>query len=597
MKRILSLSLSLSLLLCLLASCGAGSQPSADPAPITPEPSASAPAAAELSVTGLAETLLLYSGCESPDTAERLNSETDANALASYVEHAYGLDPDAWDGAAVIRAAGASAFELAVLRFVDEDAAQQSEAPLKEYLRSREGDFSKYAPAQADMAAGGEVAQTGVWAGLFICPNAEEARAAFTAALNGRPLPEQPAPAPTAEPATGMELLRDIALDRCGDELAELGGYSVSMYREREDFSQMIEDTYGISSDLIADGFAIDDTGGAFFEVVVLQMTSQQAAEEAMDTFVTYSYHLMVVQGVLPEENRASHEYIMSHFTAGAITEFVYFAICQDKDSVQSAFRSAIDSIIRAQSQQKPAPQPKEIADGIFFIDVSSAELKGEPDPSHPGRARHVQPNKEDMSVYDSSAIIDAWAAGNPDQLSAYDRAIYDSAKNILGAILEDGMDAFSKEAAIYEWVIQNVAYDWSHTDITKETSRDSYTPYGGLVNHTAVCLGYATTFQLLAELAGIQCVTVAGAAAGADHAWNQVCLDGTWYCVDLTWEWSYWNDGRMNGREWRYFNTTSDYMARTWHTWDYDAVPEATAEDHGCPRGTAAQKDSPAAL
>ncbi len=39
-----------------------------------------------------------------------------------------------------------------------------------------------------------------------------------------------------------------------------------------------------------------------------------------------------------------------------------------------------------------------------------------------------------------------------------------------------------------------------------------------------------------------------------------------------------------MNGREWRYFNTTSDYMARTNHQWDYDNVPEATAEDHGRP-------------
>ena len=37
-----------------------------------------------------------------------------------------------------------------------------------------------------------------------------------------------------------------------------------------------------------------------------------------------------------------------------------------------------------------------------------------------------------------------------------------------------------------------------------------------------------------------------------------------------------------MEGREWQYFNVTSDYMARTHHQWDYDAVPEATAEDYG---------------
>ena len=34
------------------------------------------------------------------------------------------------------------------------------------------------------------------------------------------------------------------------------------------------------------------------------------------------------------------------------------------------------------------------------------------------------------------------------------------------------------------------------------------------------------------------------------------------------------------------YFNVTSDWMAQTDHQWDYEDVPEATAEDHGRPEG-----------
>ena len=79
-----------------------------------------------------------------------------------------------------------------------------------------------------------------------------------------------------------------------------------------------------------------------------------------------------------------------------------------------------------------------------------------------------------------------------------------------------------------------------------------------------------------------MECVTVVGAshASTVDHAWNMVRLNGQWYCVDATWDYAYRD--KMNGCEWRYFNVTSDYMARTDHQWDYANTPEATVEDHG---------------
>ena len=125
------------------------------------------------------------------------------------------------------------------------------------------------------------------------------------------------------------------------------------------------------------------------------------------------------------------------------------------------------------------------------------------------------------------------------------------------------------------------MTYDWTHKDVMIITPRESYTPYGGLVSHTAVCLGFATSFQLLMDLSGVECITVVGAAydSTGDHAWNMVRLNGNWYCVDVTW------DEGLNSADpsrWRYFNVTSEFMAKTDHQWDYVNTPEATATDRG---------------
>lgn len=103
-----------------------------------------------------------------------------------------------------------------------------------------------------------------------------------------------------------------------------------------------------------------------------------------------------------------------------------------------------------------------------------------------------------------------------------------------------------------------------------------SFTPYGGLVNRKGICLGFASTYQLLMDMAGVECITVVGAAENSteDHAWNQVRLDGEWYCVDPTWDYGYYP---VLERLF-FFNRTSDFFAGNvpQHQWDYDSVPEA---------------------
>ncbi len=226
------------------------------------------------------------------------------------------------------------------------------------------------------------------------------------------------------------------------------------------------------------------------------------------------------------------------------------------------------------------SPEQSAAAEKTSGISTETGEPLRDP---KTGRILFTDPEKNDMTVYDTAAIMEAWRNRDASGLGMYDRAIYDAAETVLAQILTDGMSDFEKEQAIYAWLTWNVIYDWTMTDPKVETGRDSFTPYGSLVNRQAVCLGFASAFQLLMNMADLECITVVGAAfeSTKDHAWNMVRLDGVWVCADPTWdirssrttdpEWEHWGID-----SWAFFNVTSDYMAETDHQWDYGAVPEA---------------------
>ncbi len=198
------------------------------------------------------------------------------------------------------------------------------------------------------------------------------------------------------------------------------------------------------------------------------------------------------------------------------------------------------------------------------------------------GFAPFDPPNDHDMTVCDTSAIRTAWTTGEEGGLSERDAAVLEKCKEIFSACVTEGMTHVEKELALHDWLVANGEYDFSD-----EARGD---PYGMLVEGSGICLGYATTFQLFMDLAGVECITVVGASSGSmeDHAWNMVKLEGEWYCVDVTWDDSLavGPDGRHYGFDpyrdlrttHRYFNVTSDYMRQTDHQWDYLNVPEATA-------------------
>ncbi len=248
----------------------------------------------------------------------------------------------------------------------------------------------------------------------------------------------------------------------------------------------------------------------------------------------------------------------------GAVTygwNWVALLICEDMEGAQAAFAQAAGqaSVYRPSEGEVVGLTPDQARWCIPF------------DP----------PGKRDMTVYDTAAIRVAWATGDAAGLSEKDAAILAKCREVLAAQITPDMTDLEKERAIYHWLItwgqiDETVYD-PHTPQGRPDNND---PYGLLVGGYGNCLGFATTFQLLMDLSGVECITVVGAMKEnrEDHAWNMVRLAGEWYCVDSVRDVTHF---QVSGN-YLFFNVTSQFMRDLNCQWDYQNVPEATAADHG---------------
>ncbi len=243
--------------------------------------------------------------------------------------------------------------------------------------------------------------------------------------------------------------------------------------------------------------------------------------------------------------------------------------LCSDPEGAGKALEEEF-----AQMALRPYA-PEDAAGSTGYIDQREYDEEG--------RRIFHPPGDHDMTLYDTSAIKAAWAAGDPSGLSEKDAAIYGACETVFLKEIKESMTEAEKELALHDYLVGHSEYD--RKALGNGAGReDNNNPYGPLVKGYGICLGYATSFQLLMDLAGIECITVVGASSGSsqDHAWNMVKLDGDWYCVDTTWDDPV--TSMMPGIsfvEHTYFNVTSQFMVDTDHQWDYENVPWAAADTY----------------
>lgn len=326
-------------------------------------------------------------------------------------------------------------------------------------------------------------------------------------------------------------------------------------------------------------------------EITVVLLPDEDAAQAAGERLEVYRQSRQGdFFGYAPEEAERLDKAAV--LTAG---RFAALLVCEDMDAARSAFEAALagEPVFAPVHTQTPdpAPSPSEPPEPTRTLPEPASPPSPSPDPEptpagvlNPdldvsGFVPYVQPNASVMELYDTSAIQRAWESGDDSGLSDKDREILERCREVLGEVLTEGMSAYEMELAVHDWLVEWGSYDRTVYDNPNHSGRTGYRdPWGMLVGGYGNCLGYSSTFQLLMDLSGVECITVVGAAFGSreDHAWNMVKLDGEWYCVDVTWDDP--TGAARNGRHHRYFNVTSAYLRETDHQWDYRNVPEATA-------------------
>ncbi|MFC3748323.1 stalk domain-containing protein [Paenibacillus sp. GCM10012306] len=109
-------------------------------------------------------------------------------------------------------------------------------------------------------------------------------------------------------------------------------------------------------------------------------------------------------------------------------------------------------------------------------------------------------------------------------------------AKKVVQQTVSPDMTPREKIKALHDYVVKNTAYDYENY-IKDTIPENSYTVYGTLIEHKAVCEGYALTMNVLLKLAGMESYLISGLANGQGHAWNIVVLNGVYYHLDATWD------------------------------------------------------------
>ena len=175
-----------------------------------------------------------------------------------------------------------------------------------------------------------------------------------------------------------------------------------------------------------------------------------------------------------------------------------------------------------------------------------------------------------EYEIKSTKQISDAYISGDTSALSDRDKETLDMAKAVLEEIIEDGASDYDKELAVYKYLTTEMKFDSGLLTVIPETDEDSDNPYGVLKNHTAVCVGYATTFRLLMQMMGIECMVVHN--TDLTHSWDLVKLDGDWYHTDC---YSDSETGSMIN-----FNM-NDSRCIVNHMWNRDFFPAANGTEY----------------
>ncbi len=133
-------------------------------------------------------------------------------------------------------------------------------------------------------------------------------------------------------------------------------------------------------------------------------------------------------------------------------------------------------------------------------------------------------------------------------------------------------------ELIVHNKICSDVVYDDAAAEDDASSHDVAHTPYGVLVDNSAVCDGYSTAFAYVLDYYDINAKVCVGYAGGG-HAWNIIELYGQWYEVDCTWD-------DQSSIVYDYYNITTATISSD-HTRQYEGTLLPTATGTACAYGS----------
>lgn len=231
------------------------------------------------------------------------------------------------------------------------------------------------------------------------------------------------------------------------------------------------------------------------------------------------------------------------------------------------------------------------------FLRYSEVENKRESLPIDEKTDTATVANSNDLYRVVSCGFKPVFAADESGQKL---QALYNKARKVLIDYISADMTDVEKVAAIYDWIVNEVDYDYKVASLGTGSGTSGYNAFyleGVFDDHRAVCDGKSKAFALLCGMENIKAIRVSGYAnsniaavpdsekAAYGHAWNKVLVDADndgvreWYVVDTT-----WGDVEVGGASGRteylnysYFLVTDEAVATTHQA--KIATPKANTE------------------
>lgn len=346
------------------------------------------------------------------------------------------------------------------------------------------------------------------------------------------------------------------AIQQSQQELPELS----QITSEDTDFTTWLSDYYLLQAEQVSDGVICYADGVEASEIAVLLLNDEKNCKAAQETLNEYIQNRAgVFEGYAPQQAAMAKEGIVAQNG-----RYIALLICPQPQSAKEAFLECFGKATGNGGNSTENEMSKTNVEESV-TQAPSSEIE------EPAESAGME------NSYNAEAVLEAYRSGDDSSLSEINRSILKAAKDVIGSEINDDMSDYEKELAIHDYITEWSRFDYSvfGRSGSDEFTDGSNTPYGVLIDRSAMCHGYSSTFQLFMDMLDIECMTVFGipGSNGVEHSWNMVKLDGEWYCVDCAW------DDPIGGSPGHtYFNVTSDYLrSGSIHRWDESSVPEAT--------------------